>query len=443
VRSRLIALAVAAVVVDAVGACAVDADALDAAPASARALRDGTPLAPADALAAVAVGRLVDVDGRLRCTATALGPRHVLTARHCLRPGGDVDAILDERTLGFRERGDDVVRPVVTVARHPDLDLALLGLGAAVRGAAVVDVASPAAGDAVTAVGAGLGTPDDDVVHAGRFVVDDVLDDRFTVVAAVDAGLCPGDSGAPVFAATADAIALVGVHVRGFDDCGGPSTAVRVDRAGDFLAAATSAPVGAAADACDGAAAVDHCVDDTLRRCVLQTWRSIPCAAADHACVDDDGQGARCAPVPCGDVSAAGRCEGGVALACVGGTRVVRDCAAAEGRGCALDPSTGRVGCVPCDACDGVCVDHAVDDDHCGACGHACARRERCTAGACVALTPRDDEEVDDPPPPPPPPGDEDDAGDGVRATDEGPGCAGSGAWVGVLCGLRRRRRRS
>jgi hypothetical protein len=34
--------------------------------------------------------------------------------------------------------------------------------------------------------------------------------------------------------------------------------------------------------------------------------------------------------------------------------------------------------------CDGVCVDPATDALNCGACGHACADDEICTAGACM-----------------------------------------------------------
>ncbi len=427
-------------------AAACDAAAVDAAaPSTATdALRGGAPVAADDALARLALGRVVDAAGRLRCTALALGPRHVLTARHCLLPEGDLAGLVDAHTLGFLERGSDAALAVVTVARHPVLDLAVLGLAAPVRGTPVGGLAGPATGDVVRVVGAGIGTPTDDVVHAGVFVVDAVDDTELTVVAAADAGLCPGDSGGPVLDLRGATPALLGVHVRGFDDCDGPSTAVRVDAAADFLAAARAAAV-ADAEACavaDAAVAeaADHCRDDVLWRCVQAAWRVIPCAAVGHACRDDD-EGARCVPVPCGDVSAAGRCEGGVALACIAGALVRADCADQQGRGCALDPATGRRGCVPCDACDGVCVDHAVDVDHCGACGAACAGDERCADGVCVAVNHAAVNDDDD---------DDADAAAGADAgadagagSGAGPGCAGSGAWMLLPCALRRRRRRS
>jgi hypothetical protein len=427
------------------GAAAVDAG---AASTAARALRGGAPVAADDALARLALGRVVDAAGGLRCTAVAIAPRHVLTARHCLLPDGDLAGLVDAHTLGFLERGSDAALAVVAVVRHPDLDLAVLGLATPVRGTPVVELAGPATGDVVRVVGAGIGTPTHDVVHAGVFVVDAVDDTELTVLAAADAGLCPGDSGGPVLDLRGATPALLGVHVRGFADCDGPSTAVRVDAAAGFLASARAATVDdaeacAVADAAVADAA-DHCRGDALWRCVQPAWRVIPCAAVGHACLEDDG-GARCVPVPCGDVSAAGRCEDGVALACIAGALVRADCADEEGRGCALDPTTGRRGCVPCDACGGVCVDHAVDVHHCGACGHACAGAERCADGVCVAVDAGavdKDDDADDA-------DDAHDAGDaeaGVDAaagTGSGPGCAGSGAWMLLPCALRRRRRRS
>ena len=37
-------------------------------------------------------------------------------------------------------------------------------------------------------------------------------------------------------------------------------------------------------------------------------------------------------------------------------------------------------------ACDGVCVDTAASDAHCGACGNACGSGRRCVSGSCQAV---------------------------------------------------------
>jgi hypothetical protein len=430
------AVVVVVVVVALLGACNGEAGRVPqvgAGPTQAAALRGGTPIGADDAFSRIALGRLVDVDGALRCTAVAVAPRYALTARHCLPSDETLASWLDERTLGFVERGADVVIPVVSVQRHPSLDVAVLGLGKDIQSNPIVDVVAPQLDERVTIAGAGLGTPSADEVVVGRFRIDTVEIEHFTVSGVDGAGLCPGDSGGPIFIEQGPSVALVGLHVRGFVDCDGPSTAVRADGFAAFVATAITADV-PDADPCSDADA-DRCVGDTLRRCVLGTWRTIECTAVSHTCVDDE-DAPRCAPVPCGDVSAAGRCEGSLARACIGGTLWQRNCADEDDRGCALDAATGRFGCVACEACDGVCVDLMSDRVRCGACDHACEVAERCVAGACVA-------------PPSRPDGGDDDVvvetsstADSFEERGAAPvGCAGEASWMGGVLWLRRRRR--
>jgi hypothetical protein len=416
-------------------ACDVDAAAgsvleLDDATIDAAALRGGTAIEPDSWLATIALGQLVDVDGALRCTAMAIAPRHVLTARHCVPSDQSLASLLDERTLGFVERNANVVLPVVSVQRHPSLDVAVLGLGQDVQGSPIVDVSSPRLTDVVTIAGAGLGTPSADDVLVGQFRIDALDVDSFTVSGVDGAGLCPGDSGGPILVEQGPSVALVGLHVRGFVDCSGPSTAVRADAFAAFLGPALAADV-PDAEPCRHADA-DRCVGETLRRCVLGAWRTIDCTTVSHACVDGE-EAPRCVPVPCGDVSAAGRCEGSVARACVGGTLWERDCAYEPDRGCALDTSTGRFGCVACDACDGVCIDLSADLEHCGLCDHGCAAAERCVAGACVAPPPRAEADEDLEP--------DSGAGDDEERAAAPVGCAGEASFLSGVFLLRRRRR--
>jgi hypothetical protein len=417
-----------------------------------RALRGGAAIAAESPLAALAIGRVVDGDGRSRCTGVGVGPRHVATAAHCVASADDLAGLIDARTLGFVERVHDAaladgsangpsdgladVLPVVDVRKHPTLDIAVLLLGHDLQGAAVDVGVAPSYGDHVFVAGAGLGTPVDEAAAVAAFVVDAVDDDTLSLIAVdVGAGLCPGDSGAPVLAERDDGLELVGLHVRGFDDCGGPSTSLRVDVVDDFFAAARAVVVDDA-PACDVAVDAARCIGTTLVRCVAGAWRDIPCALVSYACVDDGVDAARCGPIPCGDVSAAGRCEEGFALRCVGGTLVQQDCAAEPGTGCALDPTTGRRGCVPCDACGGVCIDPSSDEDHCGGCGQACAPAATCTAGICVERPEADDARDD---------GRDDGVVDGDRNDDDddstsGAGCHGTPAGLWGLALLRRRR---
>ncbi|MFZ9886463.1 MAG: hypothetical protein ACO3JL_03080, partial [Myxococcota bacterium] len=101
---------------------------------------------------------------------------------------------------------------------------------------------------------------------------------------------------------------------------------------------------------------------------------------------------ASCEPMPCGEISATGRCDQGIARVCLGGTLATFDCLA-QGQGCELLIEEARVGCTDCTACDGTCVDHATDSFHCGACGVECAPsgRGRCIDGECIRPTIADD----------------------------------------------------
>jgi agmatine deiminase len=184
------------------------------------------------------------------------------------------------------------------------------------------------------------------------------------------------------------------------------------------------------ASACEGIGFEGCCMPDgTLRYCDRQALRTLACGSVD-ACGWDDGSAAYacgfaaegpasfprlCPGVSlCGDVTAAGTCEGDVLKACDGANVVATDCAA-EGLVCGDDPArAGAKACVaaPCaDDCeegfkgcsvasDGtqrkvVCV--AFDDG----CLHrqvvACAAGETCADGECVpAVAP--EETVEDVP---------------------------------------------
>jgi hypothetical protein len=64
-------------------------------------------------------------------------------------------------------------------------------------------------------------------------------------------------------------------------------------------------------------------------------------------------------------------------------------------------------------SCGGICTDMVVDPHHCGRCGHACARSQRCAVGRCVPASMPDGE--------PTRPAQESSCGEG--STDCGTGC--------------------
>lgn len=371
-------------------------------------LKDGTPveaflwLEPREQ---AALGRLENLDGSTRCTSSLIHERIVLTAAHCFalpQPADPLEVAVELGTVLFRT-GEHTV-PLAGLVRHPALDVAVAFLGEAVDDAAATPLPlAPAtldleAGASVFVFGAGRGTPTDELLVGGEFVIERIDEAELVLEPAGEARLCGGDSGGPVLILGESAPLIVGVHVRGYPDCAPPNYSIRADRLQSWLADVLANPP-EPLTTCDSTLAENVCVEGHARRCENGYWRSYPCSDVHYACEVSEEM-VPCTPIPCEGISATGRCDEGIARVCLGGTLATFDCIA-QGQGCELLVEEARVGCVACTACEGQCVDHATNSLHCGACGVECAPsgRGRCVDGECVR--PASAEDTEEPPSPP------------------------------------------
>jgi hypothetical protein len=308
-----------------------------------------------------AIGRIETTQGDRRCTGFLVGARHVLSAGHCFpaeQPEGYSGAGRLPEVLQFRPGGSLTPVPIMEVYLHPTLDMALCATGAALPSWSTEPLllreplaAALVPGQRVEAAGAGRGTPTAEGPSFGVFELDRVTAVELEMHATDGAGLCRGDSGGPVFAS--GEVSVAAVHVRGYDDCTGPSFSIPVDPT--WTTAQVQEPFTDATPCTEGVPS--QCVDNQGWNCLGGWWRVVPCnRLPGHACHVLLASGtADCLPIPCGDATPTGTCWGGVAVSCQFGARVEEDCTA-MGMACILVRSEGRVGCVPCDSLDGGCT---------------------------------------------------------------------------------------
>jgi Trypsin len=180
------------------------------------------------------------------CSGTAIARDLVLTAAHCVLAGADPKLVV------FDAAGKPSLKPVATIARHPQFDteavrrhratadVAMLKFGSTVSGAPVP--LGPASlkvvpGDPFLVAGYGFATPGDGrsggtvrtatLVATGQPGMLQVrLMDPETRNERAGLGACVGDSGAPVFTNSGGALAVVGVvswstGPKNSEGCGG------------------------------------------------------------------------------------------------------------------------------------------------------------------------------------------------------------------------------
>jgi len=196
------------------------------------------------------------------CTGVALARDLVLTAAHCTLPGADY------KLMEFDSARQPVLKDVAAVARHPQFDLkTLLGhratadvallrlavpLGAAFVPAGLATPAQAVAvGDAFTVAGYGVAVRGDGrssgTLRAAQLVATGqpgtlqirLVDPQHKGEQA-GLGACTGDSGAPVFVALGDGLAVAGVvswstGPKLSDGCGGLTGVTPLVRYRDWI----------------------------------------------------------------------------------------------------------------------------------------------------------------------------------------------------------------
>jgi secreted trypsin-like serine protease len=198
-------------------------------PPAAAMVGGATPAPPAIARHVV----LIVGSGGTFCTGVAIARDLVLTAAHCTLPGADY------KLMEFDATHQPLLRDVSRISSHPQFDLKSLlahratadvavlklaePLGAAFAPAPLAPPADPVApGDAFTVAGYGVAVRGDGkssgtlraatlvaTGHPGALQIR--LVDRAANDERASLGACTGDSGAPVFAAAGERLAVVGV----------------------------------------------------------------------------------------------------------------------------------------------------------------------------------------------------------------------------------------
>ncbi|MBT9556534.1 MAG: trypsin-like serine protease [Myxococcales bacterium] len=434
---RLVRLALLALVCACTDAARVGSAAES--PATARAvapLLDGSPtpsLVSLDHGQRRAIGAF-ERDGVVRCTGTVVASRRVLTAAHCFAHEADLGPF--DFIVGG---GADVALPIQRVDAHESRDIAVVTLGADAPATIIPirfdDFQQGVTPETVEAVGAGLGSGAG--IAFGLFEVKGISATELRLENGTGNGLCGGDSGGPILVEHGGRAEIVGVASSSAPNCAAPAIAVRTSAAATWLKTVLDGALPEPSGACDEQQDLGRCVDALGLSCRAGWWRSHDCAASGLFCGPLPGGGDGCLPAPCGSVDRHGLCDEGAALWCDDRGLERLDCAA-RGLGCGWDPASGPDGgfrCVACTACDGRCVDHATDEDHCGECGGRC--EGECEGGLCIAGP-----STGEPVPldaalaaaPQPPPGCTTAHGAGARAT-------WLGFWLACVGCLRARRR--
>jgi len=180
------------------------------------------------------------------CSGAAIAPDLVLSAAHCVAPGGDY------KLVTFESGGKPTLKSIASIVRHPQFDaeavrrhrttadVALLKFSQAVSSAPVplgpADL-KVAPGDLFLVAGYGLAAPGDarsgGTVRTATLVATGQpgalqirLMDPETRNERAGLGACVGDSGAPVFTNSGGALAVIGVvswstGPKNADGCGG------------------------------------------------------------------------------------------------------------------------------------------------------------------------------------------------------------------------------
>jgi hypothetical protein len=282
------------------------------------------------------------------CTGVLIGPRLVITARHCF---GITPARTHVRFLSGT--GDQLILSAGTVEQHPELDVALVALDTpppdsiAKPLAIVPAVAPPLLGSPVQIGGFGSSS-----LTPRRFAVSRVTDVSQTfmrVSADGRAAACFGDSGGPALIRRADGqAAIAGILSAGSSNCAASDEFTRLDAVGSWLDdklvdEPTFAPLGE----CELLGPEGRCYSNVAIWCEQGRPFVQPCTAPSSCGFSSKANAFRCVDPdtdPCEGVSQLGRCENGGTLRCVGGELQYQPCGAC-GATCVISAQTGYAIC--------------------------------------------------------------------------------------------------
>jgi len=202
-----------------------------------QAIIDGTRESPLSRGVERAVGAMRPRGGDL-CTVVHVGDGFLLTAAHCV--ANELEPAQVEVEFGpVVFSGDECAAPLQitpqSIARHPELDVALLRLEASDVSLLAEDRVELSGGATGASDGvwiAGFGIDEEGISGVRRFAessVGEVSGTTITVESEHERGACLGDSGGPLFVNEEGEWNLAGVLSRGSASCTGEDEYVRLD----------------------------------------------------------------------------------------------------------------------------------------------------------------------------------------------------------------------
>lgn len=280
------------------------------------------------------------------CSAVVISNEWLLSADHCIPPIA-TKVELSWPTESVHPPSLSVDSPVVV--RHAFLDLSLVQVPAVATSIVTMGVAAaaPEIGTVVQLAGVGL----DETGIAGnlRFAVEDVAevtDDSIVVDGRGLSGACSGDSGGPLLVRNNDGMPVVaGILTEGSTSCLAQDRYVRIDVARTWIESIAGSPQ--ANPGCGDLSAAGRCFGNLAVWCD-DSVRVTEACHSDRPCGWSDREGGfRCVAVgldKCGSVNSAGVCYGDEARRCDNGQLKVQSCGQC-GATCIRQAKTGVVTC--------------------------------------------------------------------------------------------------